>query len=157
MRGRRCGCGWREVITVLMGAPGAGKSTWAKANMNGTEHIYTTEMVRKDREIDVNAYMHSQRTAAVRAVKAGKWLIADGTHTIALHRSLWLALAKNCGMDCRIICFDTPLPILLAVQKAREFPAPYKVVIDHHQRFQIARHMVKREGWGSVEMIRRTS
>ena len=41
------------MITVLMGAPGAGKSTWLKLNANGSEHIYDTHAVRMNKEIDV--------------------------------------------------------------------------------------------------------
>jgi predicted kinase len=41
------------MITVLMGAPGAGKSTWVAANKTGLEYIYNTEAVRVNRDLDV--------------------------------------------------------------------------------------------------------
>jgi predicted kinase len=102
-------------ITVLMGAPGAGKSTWVKNN-HGSEYIYTTEGVRVDREIDVDEYMYNQRRRAIKAVEGGLCLIADGTHTISTHRAVWLNLAKRLQLTTRIIAFVTPLSDLLAVQ-----------------------------------------
>ena len=143
------------MIVVLMGIPGAGKSTWVRLNKSGLEHIYNTEGVRIDRELDVAAYMNIQRRKAIMAVEAGKTLIADGTHTIATHRQVWLKLAERLGLETRLIIFDTPLDVCLAVQNEREFPAPRKVVIDHNRRLQMAKLQVKREGWGEIETIKR--
>jgi predicted kinase len=74
------------MIVVLMGAPGAGKSTWVKNNKHGDEHIFNTEAVRINRELDVAGFMQHQRIKAIKAVESGKDLIADGTHTIGTHR-----------------------------------------------------------------------
>lgn len=143
------------MIVCLMGAPGAGKSTWVVKNMNGDEHIYNTEGVRRNRDLDVATYMGIQRFKAIRAVEAGKWLIADGTHTIQTHRKVWLNLADRLGLDTKLVVFDTPLNILLEVQKHREFPAPRNVVVDHHRRMQMAKLHIKHEGWGSIDVIKR--
>ena len=143
------------MIICLMGAPGAGKSTWVKNNKNGEEHIFNTEGIRVNRELDVAAYMQQQRIKAIKAVESGKNLIADGTHTIGQHRKLWLALANRLNLETRLIIFDTQLPILLQVQAMREFPAPRNVVVDHHRRLQLAKHQVKREGWGQIDVITR--
>jgi predicted kinase len=143
------------MITVLMGAPGAGKSTWVANNKIGDEHIFNTEGIRVNRDLDVAAYMQHQRIKAIKAVESGKDLIADGTHTIGQHRKLWLQLAARLGHETRLVVFDTALTTLLGVQTMREFPAPNKVVIDHHRRLQMAKHTVMREGWGCIETIKR--
>ena len=143
------------MIVVLMGIPGAGKSTWVHFNETGFEHIYNTEAVRRDRELDIAAYMNIQRRRAIMAVESGKTLIADGTHTIATHRQVWLKLAERLGIETRLIVFDTPLDVCLAVQTEREYPAPRKIVIDHHRRLQMAKLQIKREGWGEIETIKR--
>lgn len=143
------------MIVCLMGAPGAGKSTWVLKNMNGDEHIYNTEGVRRNRDLDVATYMGIQRFKAIKAVEAGKWLIADGTHTIQTHRKVWLTLAERLGLDTKLVVFDTPLNILLEVQKHREFPAPRNVVVDHHRRMQMAKLHIQHEGWGSIDIIKR--
>jgi predicted kinase len=143
------------MITVLMGAPGAGKSTWVRNNKHGDEHIFNTEAVRINRELDVAGFMQHQRIKAIKAVESGKDLIADGTHTIGTHRKVWLSLADRLDLPTRLIVFDTALATLLGVQKMREFPAPHKVVVDHHKRLQMAKHTIVREGWDSIEIITR--
>lgn len=141
-------------ITVLMGAPGAGKSTWVKNN-RGSEYIYTTEGVRIDRDLDVSEYMYNQRRLAIKAVEAGSCLIADGTHTIHTHRAVWLNLAKRLSLSTRLIAFVTPLPTLLVVQEARIHPAKNSVVRTHHHRMSRALQLIQKEGWDHIEIIKR--
>lgn len=143
------------MIVCLMGAPGAGKSTWVTKNKSGFEHVYNTEGVRRNRDLDVASYMNLQRLKAIKAVEAGKWLIADGTHTIQAHRRVWLNLADRLGLETKLVVFDTPLNTLLEVQKHREFPAPRNVVVDHHRRMQMAKLHIQHERWGSIETIKR--
>lgn len=141
------------MIVVLMGAPAAGKSTWVRKHINGDEHIYNTEAVRMNRDLDIGAFMQYERMKAIKAVENGKSLIADGTHTIASHRQVWLNLAERLGLETRLVVFETALPILLEGNAIRQFPAPRKVVIEHHRRMQLAKYAVNREGWGSIERI----
>jgi predicted kinase len=143
------------MIVVLMGAPGAGKSTWVARNKTANDHIYNTEAVRVNRELDVAAFMSLQRRKAINAVEQGQDLIADGTHTIQTHRQVWLNLADRLDHDTKLIVFDTSLQTCLEVQKQREFPAPRKVVIDHHRRVHVAKSQIKRERWGAIEIITR--
>jgi hypothetical protein len=144
-----------SMITVLMGAPGAGKSTWVKANKTDKDYIYNTEGVRIDRDMDVATYMHNQRRKAIKAVENGLHLIADGTHTIKSHRLVWINLAKRLQLPTRIIVFNTQLATLQAVQKGREYPAPSKVVSSHSFRMRQAMKEIKSEGWGHIEIITR--
>ena len=143
------------MIVVLMGIPGAGKSTWVSKHKTGFEHVYNTEAVRINRDIDIASFMHLQRHKAVVAVESGKDLIADGTHTIKTHRQVWLNLAQRLDIETKLVVFDTRLETCVEVQKQREFPAPLSVVRDHHKRMQLAKLAVKREGWDSIEVITR--
>ena len=141
------------MIVVLMGAPGAGKSTWVTKNKSGFEYVFNTEAVRVNRELDIAAFMGLQRMKAVKAAEAGKYIIADGTHTIQTHRRFWLNLADRLGIDTKLVVFDTRLETCLEVQKHREFPVKRSVVVDHHRKLQLARHAIDREGWDSIEVI----
>jgi len=143
------------MITVLMGAPAAGKSTWLTANKTGFEHIYNTEAVRKNKELDVNAYMSFIRFKAIKAAEAGKEIIADGTHTIQVHRQFWLVLADRLNLETNLVAFDTALPVLLTGNSIRQHPATIKVIYQHNARMKIALRAVEREPWGSIEVIRR--
>jgi predicted kinase len=140
------------MITVLMGAPGAGKSTWVEANKHHGVHIYNTEPVRTHKGIDIAMFMRYERIKAIQAAELGVDLICDGTHTIPGHRAIWLTVAKQLGLETKLIAFDTALPILLAVQRERVHPAPHKIVVDHYRRFQLQKHVVNREPWGSIEL-----
>jgi len=143
------------MITVLMGAPGAGKSTWVAANKTGLEHIYNTEAVRVNRDLDVGRYMFVLRQKAVTAVEAGQDLIADGTHTIRTHRTVWLNLAKRLSLPTKLIVFNTSYETCLQVQMQRQHPAPAKIVREHHGRMRRAMGEIKIEDWGHIEIITR--
>ena len=143
------------MITVLMGAPGAGKSTWLEDHYEHGTHIFNTEPVRTHKGIDVQAFMRYERMKAIKAAQLGVDVICDGTHTIPGHRAVWLQVAKQLGIETKIIAFDTSLLTLLQVQRQRSHPAPDKVVIDHYRRFQLQKHVINREPWGSIELITR--
>jgi predicted kinase len=141
------------MITVLMGAPGSGKSTWVQKNAQGIDHVYCLDGIRVNPELDISAFSNLRRMQAIKAVENGQSLIADATHTIKAHRDVWRHLADRMGLPTRIVLFDTPLATLLEVQKHREFPVKRSVVVDHHRKLQLARHAIDREGWGSIEVI----
>jgi predicted kinase len=143
------------MITVLMGAPAAGKSTWLKANAIGDEHIYNTEAIRVYRDIDRDLYMRNIRRQAYLAVKDGKSVIADGTHTMAQHRNYWLKVAKEFEVKTKLVLFDTPLNVLLIGNAKRLHPAPVKVVRDHYVRFNRSKELVRLEPWDQIEIIMR--
>jgi predicted kinase len=140
-------------ITVLMGAPGAGKSTWLDANKCEPYHIASTQAIRVNREIDRGAYMRSMQMKAIKAAEGGRNLYCDGTHTIASHRLIWLNLARRLGVESRLICFSTSLSLMLMVQTQRMYPAPRHIVIDHHKRMQRAMVICKDEGWDLIETL----
>ena len=140
-------------IVVLMGAPGAGKSTWLSANKCDPCHIASTQAIRVNREIDRGAYMRSMQMKAIKAAEGGLNLYCDGTHTIASHRLIWLNLARRLGLESRLICFSTSLHLMLMAQTNRIYPAPRHIVIDHHKRFQRALVLGENEGWDSIETL----
>ena len=151
-----CNVMGKQLITVLMGAPGAGKSTWVRNHATGFEHIYNTEAVRINRDLDVGRYLYIARLKAIAALEEGKDVIADGTHTIANHRLVWLKAAERLGIDTQLIVFDTHWQICLDVQKGREYPAPRSVVVTHCRNLKIqVRSTIAHEGWGSIETITR--
>jgi predicted kinase len=138
-----------------MGAPGAGKSTWTRNNKTGFEHVYNIDAIRAIKDMDVNAYTRHMRTKAIMAVEQGYDLIADATHVMKMHRLIWLGLADRLGIDTRLVVFDTRRELLLQAQQEREFPVKNSVVIDQHRKFQLSKTEVKREGWGTIEVITR--
>ncbi len=143
------------MITVLMGAPGAGKTTWLTANKTGFEHIASTEAIRVHRDIDRGAFMTNMRFKAIKAAENGQDLIIDGTNTIPTHRQIWLNLANRLCIQTSLIAFDTTLPLLLKAQSTRQFPAPLHIVKEHHIRMQTALRFIKSEPWDDIQIIKR--
>ena len=143
------------MITVLMGAPASGKSTWLTDNKTGFEHIYDIEPVRANKELDVDAYMSFIRSKAIKAAESGKDIIADGTHTFKAHRQFWLILAHRLDLETKLIAFDTALPVLVRANATRQFRTPIKVIYQHSARMEVALRAIEREQWGSIEVIRR--
>ena len=141
------------MITVLLGAPGSGKSTWVRKNAQGFEHVYCLDGIRTNPALDIQAFSNLRRMQAIKAVENGQPLIADATHTIKAHRDIWRHLADRLSLETRVVVFDTPLATLLEVQKNRQFPVKRSVVVDHHRKLQLARHAIDREGWDSIEVI----
>ena len=143
------------MITVLMGCPAAGKSTWVEQNKAGDEYIYTADAIRMNRDIDVNHYMNWIRGKASIEASKGRSIIADATHTIDIHRRFWLRLASKYNQDKRLVVLDTGLKTALLQNVGRQYPAPSKIVIQHWKRCQNALSKIDSEGWDSIEIVRR--
>jgi predicted kinase len=141
------------MITVLMGAPGSGKSTWVQNHYDHGTHIFDIDAVRTRPGIDVQGFTRYERIKAIKAAQLGVDVIADATHLMPGHRAIWLQVAKELGIETKIIAFDTPLRTLLKIQRERAHPAPDKVVVDHHRRFQMQKHVINREPWSYIEVI----
>jgi predicted kinase len=142
------------MITVLMGCPASGKTTWMQKN-RVDEYLYSTEAVRTNRDIEVDQFMHQIRSQAIRAVSQGRSVIADGTHTMQAHRRFWLMLSKKYDQVNRLIVFDTPLATALMHNEMRLHPAPNRTVREHWIRQQRSMQIIRHEGWDEIEVIKR--
>ena len=143
------------MITVLMGAPGAGKSTWLRNNVTPNAYIASTQLVQIYRELDRRTFMNNMRVKAIKEAESGRDIFCDATHIIAQHRLLWLNLAIRLNVNARLIAFNTPLNLLLYAQTIREFPTPKKIVIAHYYRFNKALELIDKENWNEVIKINR--
>jgi predicted kinase len=139
-------------VTVLIGAPGAGKSTWLRRNQTD-EYVADTHAVRAVKGLDVDAYMNHFRQAALAEIRRGRSVIIDATNTYRHHRRPWLAAARAAGAQARAVAFDTPLPALIAAQRTRAHPVPQRIVIKHHQLLRLALIDLPTEGWDAYEVI----
>ena len=143
-----------STVTVLMGPPGAGKTTWMKAN-RVDEFVADTHAVRMVAELDVDHYMTVMRQQTIGQIRQGRDVIIDATNTYPHHRALWLATARRYQAEARLVAFDTQLHLLIAAQRTRQHPAPQRVVIKHHALMRRALRDVQTEGWDSVTVLTR--
>lgn len=142
------------LLTVLMGPPGAGKTTY-RATIGGDPYVADTHAVRMVDELDVSAYMDAFRRRAVAELRAGRDVVVDATNCYPQHRRYWLTVAARLGARTRLVVFATALPLMLAAQRRRAHPAPDRVVRRHHAMMVAALPRLHVEGWDEVEVIRR--
>jgi predicted kinase len=141
-------------VTVLMGAPGAGKTTWM-AQHRTDQVVLDTHAVRTVQDLDVGGYMDTFRASGLAAIRNGRDVIVDATNTYPHHRRYWLQAARSCGATAQLVAFDTVLGLLIAAQRTRQHPVPRKIVTKHHALMRRALVDVKAEGWDTIDVITR--
>ena len=151
-------------LTVLMGPPGAGKTTWMQANpgspgrvLCSTERLRTNQAMQS-KQAAIVAYLATLRRRAEQGLRAGHDVLVDGCNTRRGDRTGWLRIARECSARTHLVVFDTPLPELLRVQIERgDKGVPEYKVRQYHQEYLRALPAIPREGWARVTHVRRVS
>jgi predicted kinase len=116
-------------LTVVVGAAGAGKTTWVRQHHTPTE-ILTLDALREwvcDDPTDQDATGDAVEVARVVArarLRRGLRVVLDSTGTPATHRQEWAQLATEVGAVAVLVVVDTPLVVCLARNARRPGPAP---------------------------------
>ena len=139
-------------LTILMGAPGAGKSTWARGAKHG--EIVSTEAARADPESGGETMRAAYRRIH-ELLAAGEDVVFDTTGTSGIRKAA-LGIARKYGAEADAHVFDPPVEACLAAQRGRAHPVPEEKVRRYHAdiRRQIAD--LEREGFSSVRVTRRS-
>lgn len=119
-----------QVLNVLQGLPGAGKSTWAAAwrALDPQRRV----VVNRD-EIRFELFgrysgLTDEQEAVVtdieflrvdRALGEGRSVTVDATHLVCAHRDRWVELAIRHGARSEVVVIDTPLSECLRRNQAR--------------------------------------
>jgi predicted kinase len=143
-----------QVVTLMMGCPGAGKTTWIAANAS-REHVASTEPLRVDRRINASAYMDVVRRSAITAAYAGRGVIVDSTGLDPRHRAWWRGLAEDVGARTRLVICEASLADVLAAQRGRAAPVADEVVRAYYARLARAIPDALAEPWGEIVRVRR--
>lgn len=119
-----------QVLNILKGLPGAGKSTWAAAwRAQDPQHrvVVNRDSIRFEL-FGVYSDLTEEQEAVVsdieflrvdRALGAGMSVTVDATHLVAAHRQRWSDLADRHGVRHAVIPIDTALGECLRRNQAR--------------------------------------
>ena len=136
-------------LYVLIGIPGSGKSTWARANAQRLHAvIVSSDIVRRDlrahgqNPLNGDLVFAEVEDRAREQLGAGRSVILDATHSLRKYRTYAIHLASDFHVHCIGIWFDLPLEVGLQrnVQRTQEVfgdeEVPEAVVRQMYHRFQ---------------------
>ena len=132
-----------------MGAPGAGKSTYAKTLGN---------VVTNDRKVKVapGEIIHEAYKRVHQELAAGRDVVLDATGANAAMRKGMLGIAQRYGAQTAVRVVDTPLADCLAAQKGRKQPVAEADVRRIHADLIKTVPNLAKEGFGDVRIVKRS-
>lgn len=134
-------------LTLLMGAPGSGKSTYARRL--GT--VVTNDRASQQAPGEI---LHDSYRQLHAALAAGKDVVFDTTGSNPAVRKAALSIAAQYGASSAAVVLDTPLKTCLDAQQGRAKPVSAAEVARIHRQVQQAATGLKNEGFGSVRITR---
>jgi predicted kinase len=147
-----------DALIVLVGPPGAGKSTFAR------DHFADTEIVSSDRcralvsddEADQRATGPAFEVfhAILRGRLAlGRLSVADATNLEQVPRQRLREMAYEFGRPAVAIVLDVSPGVAHAQNLTRARTVPPHVVDLHYERFRAAREALVAEGFAAIHLI----
>ncbi len=141
-------------MIVLVGVPGSGKSTWAKAQ--GCQVLSSDDFRLLLSGDETNQNIHQQVFAAMRHVLRARLgigpatTIIDATNLRLRDRRPWIQLARKFGARVEAVYFDVPLAVALERNQLRERKVPEDVIRKMHAVMQLP---TMAEGFDEVRTI----
>lgn len=145
---------------MMMGPPGAGKSTWVASHARPGQVVCSADRLRTSARLAssrpaVVGYLTKLWAKVERELAGGRDVLVDACHTRTADRTRWLALARTYGARTHLVIVDAPLDTMLAVQRTRTHPVPEAKVRTYYTQYRRALTLVPREGWGQVTRVQR--
>ncbi len=145
-------------LTVLMGAPGSGKTTWARSHASGAL-VASTDPLRTEAHLRepgaVAAFQRRLEGKAERSLCRGVDVLVDACNVHAHERSRWRGLARRTYARARLVVCHAPVETLLAVQEGRDRGVPRERVYAYVREFNAAQRVINAEQWVSIEHVHR--
>jgi len=138
-------------LTVLMGAPGSGKSTYAK----GTgAHVVTTDGAR-ERGLSAGDTLHNAYRQINAALAAGKNVVFDTTGSNPAVRKAAATIAQKHGAQLAARVIDAPIGACLQAQQGRAKPVAAADVRRIHDAVRKQAAGLQSEGFRDVRVVKR--
>lgn len=134
-------------LTITVGLPGAGKSTWCAAQ---PEPTVTLDAIR---DAGGSAVLDRAAVEVAALLDAGRDVILDGCSLLPRQRAHWRDIAASSGAVVRVVVVHCDPLTARNRNAARPRPVPpwrWRHMLDDWQR---ARYAVDGEGWAVVEHV----
>jgi alkanesulfonate monooxygenase SsuD/methylene tetrahydromethanopterin reductase-like flavin-dependent oxidoreductase (luciferase family)/predicted kinase len=145
-------------LVVLVGASGAGKSSWAQQRYRGAEVVASDDLRgvvgsgRHDLDASADAFTLLDLIVAGR-VRRGLTTVVDTLGLDAVRRAGLLDLAREHGLPAVVVAFDTPAELCRRRNAERDRPVPARVLADQLRAFRGVAEHLDAEGWDRVERV----
>jgi predicted kinase len=140
-------------LTILMGAPGSGKSTYAAAGAVPGE-VVSSEGARVDPKASGDV-MRAGFRRVHELLAAGEDVVFDSTAAKPSMRAALRGIARKYGAPVDVHVFDTEVEACVEAQRNRAHPVPEDVVRRYHASVRRQLPGLASEGFGSVKIMRR--
>ena len=140
---------------VLVGAPGSGKSTWARDQFPAHQVVSTDHLRSLVGEGEGDQRAGGDAFAVLsdvleRRLRRGLLTVVDSTALDPVFRADMLALAGRHGIPCVAVVFDVALTVAMERNRRRDKRVPDAVVRSMAKQFVAARIVIGEEGFTSV-------
>lgn len=146
-------------VSMLIGVPGSGKSTWAEKIIRqtaGEVRYISTDAIREQRFGDVADMSHNaevfmiMKNSLQAAIKSGLPVILDATFVTAAERSQYIKLAKSHGAEVTAYYSKVGLDEALQRNAKRERKVPPAVI---RERFAELEEPTAAEGFDRIVIL----
>jgi alkanesulfonate monooxygenase SsuD/methylene tetrahydromethanopterin reductase-like flavin-dependent oxidoreductase (luciferase family)/predicted kinase len=143
---------------LLVGPSGSGKSTWAAARYRATE-VVSSDALRAivgsgEHDLDASSDAFSLLEQIV-AARLGRRLTAvvDTLGFDPALRQHCLGIARQAGLPCVAVRFETPAAVCRERNAARDSPVPARVLQQQLARAVVVGSEIADEGWDLVAVV----
>jgi alkanesulfonate monooxygenase SsuD/methylene tetrahydromethanopterin reductase-like flavin-dependent oxidoreductase (luciferase family)/predicted kinase len=146
-------------LVVLVGASGAGKSTWAQARYRNQEIVSSDELRgivgsgRHDLDASADAFRLLDDIVAAR-VRRGLTCVVDTLGLEPERRRRYLATAQQRGLPAVAVVFDVPPALARERNARRDRPVPAPALRTQLARAAEVGDELAAEGWDAVVRVR---
>lgn len=143
-------------LVVLIGPPGAGKTTWLDRNLSEAVRV-DLEQIRREPDADRGEVITKAINKTFSLLRDGKLVAFDSTAIRSQFRERLRGVAREVGVPVHAVVFDVPLDDLLAAQISRKYPVPDERVRELHEEFARQLPSILVEDWATVETVKRAN
>jgi alkanesulfonate monooxygenase SsuD/methylene tetrahydromethanopterin reductase-like flavin-dependent oxidoreductase (luciferase family)/predicted kinase len=146
-------------LVVLVGASGAGKSTWAAQNYRSQEIVSSDDLRgvvgsgRHDLDASADAFRLLDDIVAAR-LRRGLTCVVDSLGLDAQRRRGYRALASQAGLPAVVVAFDVAPALVRERNARRDRPVPAPVLRAQLSRVAAVLTEIEGEGWDHVVVVR---